>query len=359
VVGSLGVLPFVHQNLLLALTTGLETSSYYAIALAFSNIAFQAIPSALFFSTVHATNFGAGIPRVPVVLKSMLASAIVSILLLPFSLYLLKPAYYFTKPALPLVLAIACVGYLLSSDKKLFESAVVFLVSGLVGWASFSGKSGALFPLLSGLFALPALVFYSKKTKLTLAAKQLQSGFSPREVSIGSVLGWISNFLPAMTPSLVAGALLPVYKNRDSFFCVNSAFISSKLFSDLVFAEEVGKARSAAASAALPDLSSGGTHALFAGVLVAIVSLTFSCAAASFLNNKISSRVERMLEENKTRAAVGLTIFAFVIASSGFTGAVVLAAGFAAGCLPYLMGTRVASCSGALVVPSLLLAAGF
>ncbi|MBI4360900.1 tripartite tricarboxylate transporter permease [Candidatus Micrarchaeota archaeon] len=254
--GALGVLPFLHTNLLLAFLSD-SSSAVSVCVLAFSHLVFEAVP-AVFFGIPGAQHGVAALPAhqlvaqgsgrtaVGAVLLGLLWGVAGAVALSPVFFFLLPVLFDFVRPWSGLLLS-AVVVVSLALDGLSFKHAAFFLFFGAMGLAVFSlPLAEPLFPLLSGLFGVPALWLASQ-------ASMSFGGPAPKAPFwmglLGAALGGFSVLLPAMSPAfLSAFAFLFLEASPVSFLVLSFALASSKLFFDFFGVLSIGKARSAAAA---------------------------------------------------------------------------------------------------------------
>ncbi len=277
-----GFLPFAHVNVVLA-ALGSKATPALVSALVFSHAVFSALPGVLFGvpSADHGVSVlashslvrqGHGRTALWAVLLGLLAGLLGAVLLYPAFRVLAPAVYPVLRPLTGWLLA-ALVVVALALDGFRPLHALGFLLCAALGAVSMQlPLSDGLFPLLSGLFGIPALLLSDGGFSRT-------GGPSPSipwtAVFLASVLGPLSVFLPAVSPAyLGAVAFLFMESVPVSFLAVFSALSASKVFYDFAAVSAIGKARSAAAAVWLADGVSAWDAARFlaVGVLAFCVS---------------------------------------------------------------------------------------
>lgn len=279
--GVLGVLPFLHTNVVLAFLS--DSSAVLVCVLAFSHLVFESVP-AVFFGVPGPSHGVSVLPAHQLVLEGKGRTAMGAVLLgLLWGVLwavALAPVFFVVLPVLLDVvrpfsgwLLLGVVVFSLALDGLSLRHAAFFAFFGALGLAVFSlPLTEPLFPLLSGLFGVPALLVASSvATSFGGPAPKVPLGLG----FLGAVLGGLSVLLPAMSPAfLSAFAFLLLEGTPVSFLVVSFALSSSKLFYDFFGVLSIGKARSAAAASwqASGVLVPEGVTALAFGVLGFLVA---------------------------------------------------------------------------------------
>lgn len=356
--GLTGLVPFLHTNFLVQFAGSAEL--VFVSALASSHLVFEAFPTVLFALPSVGHNVaalpghqlalqGRAFTALRAMLHSVFFGAAFAVAFLPLWLVAaplaLPLAQQFSGYALLVLLAL----FYLSESKPL-TAMLVFLLSGALGFLVFSTPLLAepLFPLLSGLFAVPALL-YSMGSEWPALREGEAFELPLLLVFLGALLGSLSPFLPAVNPALLASvAFLFLESAPLSFLCLASALAASKNVFDLVSSQTLGVARSgaAAAIAAAP---------LKDPVVVAVASFASVCAAlaVAFIVFKPLALAARRVPMRSFNAffVVFLAIANFLLA--GWAGVFVLAVAACVGVLPIALAVRRSNAVGCLIFPSL------
>ncbi|MBI2446169.1 tripartite tricarboxylate transporter permease [Candidatus Micrarchaeota archaeon] len=249
--GALGLVPFLHTNTLLA---GLPSASpLLVVVLAFSHLAFETLP-AVFFGIPAESQGVSALPAHDLVRrgKSRLAldAAMRGLLFGIVGAAALSVPFWFFGPSLGQALRPLTAGLLAAlailvwvSDGCRIENALALGVFGAMGFAVFSlPLREPLFPLLSGLFGIPAVLFSTCRVREP-EGPMARLAWSPPLA--GSVLGAASVFLPALSPSWAASvAFLFLPAEPVAALGLVSAVSSSRLVFDFLAVFVLEKARS-------------------------------------------------------------------------------------------------------------------
>lgn len=371
VLGASGLVAFLHTNFILQVSHAFLpqgfSKSVFASSLSFSKIVFELIPT-LFF-VIPSTSFGVSLlpsqkllleGKALKVLKTTVASFLIagacSIALLPLVIAVLPLASASLAPFVGFVL-LAFTILSFSSTKRPLESAFAFALSGALGLVLLSKPvvSEPLFPLLSGLFGIPALLFSLDSQKPSASRQSHAVECDVKLIFLACVFGGFSSLLPAVTPMLLV-AVLFIFMERNAVgerseelvIQAGAAALVSKTFFDFVAFQATGKARSGAVAFASSELQSlsGLGLALAAG----LVSLFIACAIMLLLYPRLAGLP---FEGRKASVAVLCFIVLACFAFNGPLGLFVLGVSACTGIAVSMLGVRKTTALGCLIVPSL------
>ncbi|MFH0973344.1 MAG: tripartite tricarboxylate transporter permease, partial [Candidatus Micrarchaeota archaeon] len=376
--GVTGALPFVHTNNILAAFASLDfgafstpiAASVFAVALSFSHLAFETIP-ALFLALPAQNQSVAALPAQKLVLqgraehalflitRSLFLALLASLCLAPLALFALPALYAFAKSFSALALiAIVALAVLRERGgehagragraKRAALAISVFVLSGAVGFAALVLPvcRQPLFPLLAGLFGVPAVLFSfgAKPAKPKTEADEGENAFSLGAVKptnwklvlAGVFVGALSVLFPALSPALLCGAIFFFLESdADAFLETSSALIASKMFFDFAGVFAIGKARSGAAAFALEAFASQRASASLADYALvcaaALAALALALALLLALRKRFASFFSRV-SGNAFSASLLVLVALGSLFFSGWGGLLVLAAAGAAGC---------------------------
>jgi len=375
--GALGLVPFLHTNLLLQLTQnwfyGLGLAAF-ASALAFSHSVFEIIPSVFLFvpsggqalSMLPAHELamkGKAVLAARTVLHSMLASFAAALALLPIGLVMLPLLFDAIAPYSPLILiALAASTFFAEKGKNAIAGIFIFLLSGVFGFLLFSFpiQKEPLFPLLSGLFGIPAVLLSFGGKPAKPEDEKGPKGFLADTwlVGAGAVLGMLSDLLPALSPAFVSSIALAFFEESPlAFLQVNSAVISSKMLYDFVAVFSVGKARSGAAVAVQQAVTATDWGQFLIVIAAGAAAFFAALAVLLFASRKLAGAMASL--GSRMNAAVLAIIVGAVFAYGGPAGLFTAGVATCIGLLPPLVGARRSHAMGALIVPSIVYSLGW
>ncbi len=417
--GVSGALPFVHTNNVLAAFASIDfgafstpiAASVFAVALSFSHLAFETIP-ALFLALPAQNQSVVALPAQRLVLqgraehalflisRSLFLALLASLCLAPLALFALPTLFAAAKPfsALALIAIVALAvarerggehdardgsetlagraerAGLARRAKRVALAIGVFVLSGAVGFAALTLPvcRQPLFPLLAGLFGVPAVLFSfgAKPEKLKTEVDDGGNAFSLqaakpvdwRLVLAGVLVGALSVLFPALSPALLCGAIFFFLESdAEAFLEASSALVAAKMFFDFAGVFAIGKARSGAAAFALEAFASQRAAASLADYalvcVAALAALALGLALLLALRKRFAAFFLRV-SGNAFSASLLVLVALGSLAFSGWGGLLVLAAAGAAGCVAPLLGLKRSYAMGALFVPSILFSLG-
>ncbi len=367
VLGFAGLVAFLHTNSILQLSSQFLPQGFskavFASSLSFSKLVFELIPTIFFFipsfsygvSILPAQKLfyeGKGLFALKTILASFFHSMVFSILLLPLVLLSLPVLNSFVSPIVGWILLLVVAASLFSKEKR-WASVFAFLLSGALGLVLFSKPllQEPLFPLLSGLFGIPAIFFSLNSRKPPQREDAGMVRVDLKIVFMGVGLGALSGLLPAMSPVFLVSLLFLVLEplGESVFIQASASTLVSKTFFDFVAFNAIGKARSGAVAFASSELADGGN--LLLALTAGAASLFLAIALMLLLYRRFSAL--SLLGGNGVSLAVLALVFGAVFYFNGFLGLFVLAVSACVGVCTNFLGVNKTTLLGALLLPSL------
>ncbi len=295
---------------------------------------------------------------------SALGSAVSVMMVMPlfavFMLFLpgLQPAIDWWLGIILIVVA----GMLILSSESPEWSAVVFLLSGILGifalrytWliSHTSGVSSVLMPLLTGLFGISVLLRASGGKM----PEQVQGGVSTEgaglvwHAGIGTCAGAVVGWLPGLSNAIANALLSPLFQagsEGKGFIIATSAANTANAFLGLAALIALGRMRNGV-MVALDTIGMPSPLLLLAGGVGA--------ALLGFMITLVCGRGARFLGGIPVRpmsyAVIGVVTFlAFVL--TGVFGLFILVCATLVGLIPSLVNVRRVTCMGAIMMPVIL-----
>lgn len=362
-----GLLPGLHPNTVISALSTLqlepETLALLIIALYPASLVASFIPS-IFFGIPEPNTVVAILPGQRLVLrgeglaalKTVIFSCIISALLatalfLP-SLGMFPLVYGAIREHMRYILfAISLVLLLRSKNPPL--ATLVFILSGILGHFSLnSGMQDPFLPLFSGMFAVAAIMAYSRGS--VPVQKECAIGFGfVRFAVAGVILGMAADLIPGVgSPSQVA-TFATIFMRMDTLgylAAISAVSVSQSVFS-LATEASIGKAR-AGATAWLAEYMDVGENLPL--VLTLFILSMAVAVAAVYLTRKHAAGLAS-LDFSRMNIVLLLYLVAMTFIIDGFAGFAVLAAGGALGLLTIKLGVERTNLMGAIIVPTLLL----
>jgi putative membrane protein len=369
-----GLTPGIHLNTLSQIASRIGPTDGNAIiglivAMNMMHVFLDFIPSVL-IGAPHPDNYLSALPAHRVLLEGhgldairhavagALLGSVIAVLLIP--LYAQAAVAFegkwsrFVVPVLVLSVALQ-----FAHEKGVRRKAwafVVLLLSAALGTYALSHAPDALFPLVTGFFGVPALLFGLHPTQPIPA----QEPAGPLEweklipvAFVGSLAGSLVTYFPALSPSHAA-YLATSTKTADSrrFLCLLGSLGASATIYSFVALAVLGKARTGSAA------SLAAVHPLVWSDVGLVAGIGLLCAGIGALCALGLARYGiRHLPRLHSATAV-LLVLGFMLALvglwNGAIGLLICGLATAVGCIPQLAGVRRSHAMAFLIAPTLL-----
>ena len=278
-------------------------------------------------------------------IKTSLLSSIIAILVcfivFPFLLVYYQQLYSLLKNNMPYLLLVFSLLLILRSRNS-FSSLLIFLVSGLFGVYVFNISSDPFFPLFSGFFAVPGLLFMGDKA---IKQKDEPGKLYLMLSIIGAFIGMFAVVLPAINSPAQFSSFLTIFIALETmeFLALSSSISASVLFSSIIFYSSTGKPRQGFL-AYLLDTNVNVVFVLF--------GFLFSLVAVYFLVNGLN-RFKIRFDKLRVAMLFYLLLFSYIL--NGINGILILIVSSAIGLLALKIGAERINLMGSLIIPTILL----
>ncbi len=362
-----GLLPGIHSNTIVSVIAGLgvepEMAAIMIIAMFPAHLITSFIPS-IFFGIPEASTIvatlpghrmvlkGRGIAALKAVLLSAGFAALLAAALFHLSLDAFQIVYAMLKDNMKFIVLILSI-VLIARTKKPHLSLLVFLLAGMLGYSSLSsGAYDPFLPLFSGMFAIGAILNYTKG-KLP-EQRDEKVGLSFLKYSfLGVLLGFLADLLPGISsPSQVAtfAAIFMPMNTLGYLAALGSISVSEAIFT-LSSSASIGKARMGATVwlSEFIDIEQN---------IVLLLSLfIISTAITVFVIYLLRKHVGRLASIDFSRMNIVLALYlvALSIALNGVEGLMIVLPASALGWVTIRMGVERTMLMGAVIIPTLLL----
>ncbi len=270
------------------------------------------------------------------------------------------------------VLVIVIAMMVLDEGGNRLLAAAVIAASGIMGLIVMTGvlpmespigtEPETMFPLLTGLFGIPSLLWHSD-TELPPQYDDERFPVSPAPGIKGVLTGSLTGWFPGITSTagaMIAGKLFGNGGPREFIAMVSSIGTASTMFT-FVTLSLTGKERSGTMSV-ISELLAGGDVSLGSGAFAAMMA---AMAVSSVLAYVITVRSGRMMCSLSERIdmsllnhAVLVLMLAMTVLFCGYWGMLVLLVCTLIGMVPLLFGIHRVHLTGCLTVPVLLFKLG-
>ena len=372
VFGSLGAIPFIHPNLIMQTLGGFFGSSVslaiFAVSVSVSHAFFSAAPSLMVINGFSVRKEGYDLAKIFKISLLALAASIAFLPVAYFLLPFLKASWGGSYKFLFLTIIISNFASE-KGAKAAIAGICIFLLSGTFGTVTFfrSIVAEPLFPMLSGFFAVPALLLGKEKgmeginfgidfvEKINIGEQNPFGIFNDEKIIVLASIfaSAISTLFPAMTVGVMLGLLMLILRDEKALLVAVPALLVSKVFFDLAAAGITGATRSYASVLALPLMEFYGIAGL---LMVCGIALMAGCLAVAFcikLEGKLG-KLQAFIETEKMREAILAAIVLLVLLFGGVQGILITATSASLGILGQKIGAKRSYLMGALLVPALI-----
>lgn len=259
------------------------------------------------------------------------------------------------------------------------KAVLVLGLSGILGFVvmnaspplsgSFDGfGQSLLFPLLSGLFAFPALLSAASSTPIPEQDEVRDEVPSVRPAIIGTFSGFLAGWMPGITSTIgtvIGSCFSPRPKDQEGgakayILMLSAVGTSSVVFSLLALCIE-GSGRTGAMlaiqQAVGPELqaqlssfpSASASLLLLSALIASIIGYRSMLFAGTVLSKRTSGK-----DLGRINTLVLASLSALILLFNGPSGLVVASVATLVGCLPVRLGVRRVHLTGCLLLPLLL-----
>lgn len=286
-------------------------------------------------------------------------------IMFPFMLKLVPLTYSFIRPYIHFLL-IAAVSFLILKGNKKALTALILLAAGIFGLivnsTPYINANYIYLPVFSGLFGVSSLIL-SLKSGNKLPKQDTGFEGSAFETLKGSTNGFIGGALAGILPGLgsaqTAALLENVSKERDEkrYLIAVGCMGTIDIILSIIAIYIIGNPRSGSA-VVINKIISGMS---FKTMLTFMGLCFFSAGIAGWLALFAGKKFIHLLEKiNYKKIAYSVIAFvsAFTFYMTGFAGLFILTIATAFGVLTRLVGVRMGTLMGVLLIPTILFFAG-
>jgi putative membrane protein len=303
---------------------------------------------------------GEGHMAVKITILGTFCGLLLSVILLPVFMLVAKQLYPALKPYLAFLLLVL-ISFMILRDKDRYWAFLLFFSSGFLGVLVFSlkGLSEPLFPMLSGLFGVSALMIsYFENTKIPVQKESISIdiGFGDmKKVLIGSSIAvFLIQFFPGLGPSqgaVISGEIVKGIRDRAYLALVGAMGTMSVVFSLITF-YTLGKAKDGSI-VALSRLVEVDKTLFTIFIIVFLLAGSISVFITFFFSRKFSSLIMLVNYKAMVVSIIAL-IMIMVIIINGPLGLLILVAAAGIGLIAPLKGIGRNHAMGCLLLPVLL-----
>ncbi|MEM7813573.1 MAG: tripartite tricarboxylate transporter permease [Candidatus Aenigmatarchaeota archaeon] len=379
---GLGLLPGIHPNMIILavpLLASLHLSSDQLIAsvvsLGVANAFAEFVPSVL----LSAADSESGLATLPgqrllaagkgllavrlAVVGGLVSVALCAVLLAPLAIAI--PALYASsRGVIWLVLAAFAMLMVVTERErsKMFWAAVCFMLAGFVGLSAFRlpiNRTLVLFPIFTGLFALPHLLLQIRNgVEVPRQSSMRTSGAlrsALRPAALGTLGGLLSGLLPGIGSAEIA-SIITVKKDDRSFLTSMGALASSNIMISFLALWLIANPRSGVA-VALDQLIAVDVRAFLMMVFTVLLAAAVAAPATLWLARVLLGRLQK-IDYTRLSQAILLFLVAAIALFTGPLGLLLAVTCCGLGLFVNLVGIKRGILMGVLIMPTTLFLAG-
>lgn len=370
-----GLIPGIHINLIGAILISITTSFYlhpvYSItfitSMAITHTFIDFIPTTFIGCSDTSTELGIlpshellksrrGFEAINLANKGSFIAIILTILILPFSIFFLKSTYSIIEKIIPFLLILISLLLILKEKNKL-TATFIFLLTGFLGFSinQIENIQQPLLPLLTGLFGASSIIL-SLKNKTKIPSQVItKSKIQLNQPIISSLIAApICSFLPGIGSSQAAIIGNTIKKNSKKQFLVLIGITNTFVMSfSLITLYLLNKTRTGAAltiNEILPTLQI--KH------LILIIIIIFISGMISFiLTNQLSKKIALNFNKINYKYLSYITLIILIIIVlfiSKITGILILIISTLTGIYTIKKGVRRTNMMGCLIIPTII-----
>jgi len=377
-----GITPGIHINLVSAILISISAVSFvqpislaiFLVAMAIAHTFVDYIPS-VFLGAPDEDNFLSILPGHEMLIKGEAHSAVVYtlygslsalfviLIFTPIFIFFLPAAYPYAQRIMPFILIIASIFLIYFEKSSRIWAAIIFLMSGLLGIASFSlPLKEPLLPLFTGLFGVSSLITsITKEQKIPkqkiLPIKQIKLPLHSflKSVFASVIASPLCSFLPGLGSgqAAVIGSEVIGDLNRKEFLVLLGAINTIVTGLSFITLYTIGKTRTGVAVAVskvielnLSDLWKIIGAIVISGILAFFITL--------FLSKKFSKKISKINYRILSWIIIAI-LFVVCFVFSGWIGIILLAVSTVVGLTCIYAGIRRTHLMGCLLIPTILL----
>lgn len=260
--------------------------------------------------------------------------------------------YPFVEYIIPALLFLILLS-MLYTERKSLHSAVVILLSGLLGYLCLSLSSGMIFPLLAGAFGLSSIIIsLGSKSRVPIQNKVvLKEKISKSVPFVSFFSSFLVAFLPGVSSSIAAllSRLFKKFTDRE-YLVLLGGINTCVTFLSVISVYLIGRARSGLAIA-VRDYASPDFFIL--SIPLFLISVSFGTFSTLILARFVSGKINKIKYASMNYFALFFTIL-LVFLLTGWLGLLVLTTSTALGLITALFGVKRINCMASLIIPTLL-----
>ena len=260
------------------------------------------------------------------------------------------------------LITVICI-LLVKEKGSILWAAILTVFSGCLGYVCMSAPvpesiipGSLLFPLLTGLFGIPAMLLSTKSGEVPEQKDPIHYPVGYKEGLKGVLTGGIVGWFPGITATAGAAVASSFTKDagKEGFISLVSSIGSASAVFALVTLSVTGKGRSGTMLAVSDILgnSVSGTGSVFVAMLLTVSIAIVLGYLITIGSGKLLSRTVAGKSLGHVNFIVIVSVISLVFLMTGIIGIVVLSASVALGLIPTAAGVSRVHLTGCLTVPA-------
>lgn len=319
---------------------------------------------------------GRGKEAIRLVTMGGFGSILVTVMLLPIFMLFLPCFYTLIKPYIAFILTFVAIYMILRLNKGIYEifwSSVIFIFSGIIGWASLNSvvsQNVLLLTIFTGFYGVSTLLYsLSQNSHLPPQYQDHDlkiDGKIIRGILAGGIAGTILGFLPGMGPA--QGTILAqeisggkdMGENREGFLVAMGGVNASDALFSLITIYLIGNPRSGVAVIIDKLIQNLDLQLLLVFVFVSVTAVSISVFFCIVLGDLLITNIDK-LDYNKLSRAVIILMTILVVIFTLNEGSnliyilILYVTSISMGLIPHYVGVNKSNLMGVLIVPAVII----
>ncbi len=367
-----GMVPGLHSNTLITILIGVslafslppDTLPIFIISIFAAHIVAAFVPAIFFGIPDDSTTLsivpgqrmvleGHGLRALRMSLISCAIAVLLATVIFFASLDFYVQAYLVIKGYIQYVLLFVSM-ILLAKSKRPHFAILIFLLSGLLGFASLQIKLPDQFlPLFAGMFTIAAMIYYKKGNATPQKEDEpLDFGFL-RYVAMGVVLGMCADLLPGIGSASQIAAFSSIFvpTGADGFLALTSSLGASQAIFSFSTVTAIDKSRVGGTALLAETIDIASNLPLILTIFIAATAIAIGIVY--LFRNKLIKLAS--FDFKKVNIILGLYLVAITFVLDGFLGLAIMTVAVAVGLLALKLEVERTNLMGAVIVPTLML----
>ncbi len=301
---------------------------------------------------------------------SCIGSCVSVLIAVPLQFILMNGLGEYLDSITTVVLCIAVLLLIINEkdSRRMFSAAIVLIISGMFGLACMDldipcggilGNGTLLFPMLSGLFGVPAMLESLKENRTVEQNDDIQYPVGPVPGIKGVLMGCITGWFPGITSTAgtIIGTIISREKGPEGFIAMTASIGSASSIMMLTTLSVSGKGRSGAMMVVEEIMGEEIIGFLNENFLILLITAALGAFLAYSLTiqcGKLMCGISSRINTTKMNTACLILIIVLVYLFTGPFGLILLAVSALIGYIPIMFGIGRVHLTGCLLIPTLL-----